>query len=312
MQAIEFRKCGPPEVLKLVERELPRPAKGEVLLRIRATGLNPRDFKVRSSNGMRLSFGIRLPAILGNDVAGTVEALGPGVSEFAVGDAVMAMLELRRPGAYAEYVAVPAHLVARKPERLDFIHAAAIPLAGLTALRLLRQSPSFGKPMRILVNGASGGVGSFAVQIAKANGAEVTGIASTRNVEFVRSLGADHVIDYTASQPMQGPYDLVIDTVGNLSFWKARKILTPQGHYASCIPELHVFFAAGVARRAHAIIVAPSGKELAYLAELAAADKLHPAIERVYQLNETDLTEAHRHLETGRTRGKLVVAIGAQ
>jgi NADPH:quinone reductase-like Zn-dependent oxidoreductase len=295
-----------------VDRELPKPAAGEVLLRVRATGLNPRDFKVRSSNGMRLSFGIRLPAVLGNDVAGTVEALGAGVSDFAVGDAVMAMLELRRPGTYAEYVTVPAHLVARKPDRLSFVDAAAIPLAGLTALQLLRQSPSFGKPMRILINGSSGGVGSFAVQIAKANGADVTAVASTRNLELVRSLGADTVLDYTANEPMQGPYDLVVDTVGNLSFWKARKLLAAQGHYASCIPELHVFFAAGVARRAHAIIVKPSGQDLAYLAELAATDKLHPAVERVYRLNEADLIAAHQHLETGKTRGKLVVAVSAE
>jgi NADPH:quinone reductase-like Zn-dependent oxidoreductase len=310
MRTIEYGKCGPPEVLKLVEgRPQPRPAAGELLLRVRAAGLNPRDFKLRSSNGMRLSFGIKLPAVLGNDVAGEVVELGAGVTEFSVGDAVMAMLELRRPGAYAEFAVAPARLVARKPANLDFEQAAALPLAGLTALQLLRRSPQLGQAMSIHINGASGGVGSFAVQLARANGAVATGVTSSRNLDFVRSLGADHVIDYSVGQALGGPYDMVIDTVGNLSFWKARKLLTANGTYASCIPEPGVFVAAAVARRAHAVIVQPNGEQLGQLANLAARGELRSVVERVFQLTEEQVIAAHRHLETNRTRGKLVIAI---
>jgi NADPH:quinone reductase-like Zn-dependent oxidoreductase len=309
MKAIEFHRCGAPEVLKLVDRVQPRPAEGELLVRVRAAGLNPRDFKVRSSNAMRLSFGIKLPAVLGNDIAGEVAELGEGVADFSIGDPVMAMLELRKPGAYAEYAVVPARLAARKPDNLDFPHAAALPLAGLTALQLLRRCPQLGQPISVLINGASGGVGSFAVQIAKAFDARVTGVTSTRNLELVRSLGADAVLDYTTSEPLGGPYDAVIDTVGNLSFWRARRCLTASGTYASCIPEPGVFFSAAVSSRAHAVIVKPSGSELAQLAELVVQGKLLPRVERTFSFDEEAVMAAHRHLETSRTRGKLVLSI---
>jgi NADPH:quinone reductase-like Zn-dependent oxidoreductase len=310
MRAVELDRCGGPEVLKFVEnRAQPRPAAGELLVRVRAAGLNPVEFKIRRSHAMRLSFGIRLPAVLGTDIAGEVVELGEGVSGFAVGDAIMAMLELRRPGAYAEFAVVPARLAAHKPAQLDYLQAAALPLTGLSATQLLRRSPLFGQAMRVMVNGASGGVGTFAVQIAKANGAHVTGVTSTRNLDFVRSLGADAVVDYKTGEALGGPYDLFVDTVGNLSYWEARKLLQPDGTFASCIPEPGVFFAAALARRAHSVIVKPSGEGLVYLAGLVEAGKLIPAIERTYRL--ADMAAAHRHLETRRTRGKLVVSIDA-
>lgn len=263
---------------------------------------------------MRISFRISLPSSLGNDLAGEVVALGPGVEGTKIGDEVMAMLELGHPGAYAEYAVVPARLLAKKPANLDFTNAAAVPLAGLTALQLLRRSRRFTKGARVLVNGASGGVGSFVIQIAKAGGAVVTGVTSGKNMDLVRSLGADAVLDYTQEDALHGgPYDVVVDTVGNMSFWRARKALASEGAFVSSDPSPGLFIAHALTsfsrKRAFAGVVKPSAEDLHTIAELIVQGKVRPLVERVFSLSEAQ--DAHRHLETNRTRGKLVFAIAS-
>ncbi|MBW3599620.1 MAG: NAD(P)-dependent alcohol dehydrogenase, partial [Planctomycetes bacterium] len=234
MRAAVINAYGSAEVLEVREVEKPAPSGSQVLLRVSAASVNPVDWKIRSGM-LRPVFPPRFPYILGNDAAGIVEAVGPGVTRWKVGDAVYCGA---RGGGYAEYLAVEESNCARKLERLSFEEAASIPIAGLTALQMLRDKAEAAPGDRVLVNGASGGVGTFAVQIAAAMGCEITGVAGTRNLDFVRELGAAGVIDYTRDDftEQDALYDVILDVVPNKSFAKCRRRLTDRGVYVATVP----------------------------------------------------------------------------
>jgi NADPH:quinone reductase-like Zn-dependent oxidoreductase len=323
MKAIVQRCYGPPEVLKLEEVEKPKPEPGQVLVRIQVASINPLEWHAmrgdpyisRQSRG----WGTPKETRIGVDYAGTVEAVGADVTTFKPGDQVFGA----RSGALAEYVAArESGSVVLKPSNVSFEQAAAVAVAGVTALQALRDWGKLESGQRVLINGASGGVGTFAVQIAKAYGAEVTGVCSTRNVELVRSLGADHVIDYKKQDFTEAEqrYDLIIDIVGNHSLLKLTRVVHPDG----------IVVAVGVAKadrwigaRLDAIkarMLSPfvdpevlrfradiTKEDLNILRELMQAGKVTPVIDRRYPLN--DLAAAMAYLETGRARGKVVINV---
>lgn len=326
MKAVVQRCYGPPASLKVEERVKPSPAADEILVRVQAAAVNPLDWHYMRGEPyiMRLSSGMGKPkeSGVGVDFSGTVEAVGKNVRRFKVGDAVFG----GRTGALAEYVTVrESRAVAHKPESLTFQQAAAMPIAAVTALQALRDKGKLQPGQKVLINGASGGVGTFAVQIAKAMGADVTGVCSTRNVELVRSLGADHVIDYTKENFTQGEqrYDLILDNVGNHSFLDYRGVVKPDGIIVIVGGPSDDPWLGPVAQIVKGMAVAPfmSQQVLGFVAELTRSDldalstmardgKLTAAIDRRYSLDEAP--EAIAYLEQGRARGKVIVTVHDQ
>jgi NADPH:quinone reductase-like Zn-dependent oxidoreductase len=321
MKAVIYCEYGSPDVLQIRDVEKPSPADGEVLVKVRAAALNPLDWHFMRGTpyvGRAMGMGLRKPkdVRLGVDFAGTVEAVGRTVTRFKPGDEVFGA----RHGAFAEYLAVPeGRVLVPKPSSLTFEQAAAVPVAGLTALQGLRDKGRIRPGQKVLVNGASGGVGPFAVQIAKAMGAEVTGVCSTRNVELVRSLGADRVIDYTREDfTADGRrYDVLFDNVGNRSLLECRRALNPEGIYVM-IGGPKGQWLAPLDRALRALAIAPfvsqkmgmlfaslNRDDLATLADLMQAGKVRPVLDRTYRLSE--LPAAMRYLEEGHARGKVVV-----
>jgi NADPH:quinone reductase-like Zn-dependent oxidoreductase len=311
VKASVYRRYGSPDVVEYEEVEKPAAAAGEVLIKVRAAALNPLDwhFLRGKPRFVRLMSGMRRPKIprLGHDLAGQVEAVGANVTRFRPGDEVFGV---SGNGTLAEYVRALEEKIVPKPARLTFAQAAAIPVAALTALQGLRDRGRIQPGHAVLINGAAGGVGTFAVQIAKAFGAEVTAVCSTRNVDMVRAIGADHVIDYTREDFIQGGrrYDLLFDGVGNRSFWACRRIMTPRG--------LHLFVGGSGANALAAFVLSPFARtaifmasinlpDLLLLKELVEANKLTPVIDRCYPLSQA--ADAIRYLEQGHARGKVVV-----
>ena len=231
MKAFMSEKYGPPEMLRMAEVEQPTPAADEVLVKVLAVSVNPADWRSMRAKPFfsRATLGLLRPKhrIPGGDIAGRVEALGSDVTRFKPGDEVYANLLDHGLGGFAEYVSVPVEVMSFKPTNLSFEEAAAVPMAGVTALQGLRHHGEIQAGQKVLINGASGGIGTFAVQIAKSCGSEVTGVTSTRNLDLVRSLGADHVVDYTTSDFVRSGqrYDLILDTIGNRSVRDLRRAL---------------------------------------------------------------------------------------
>ncbi|MBF6171205.1 NADP-dependent oxidoreductase [Nocardia blacklockiae] len=295
MRAITQKTFGGPDVLETVDlpRRVPEP--GEVLVRVAATSVNPADWKLRAGTVLR---GVEPPFTLGFDVSGTVAELGAGVTTFAPGDEVLGML-FSPAGANAEYVALPADSLTRKPAELDHVRAAALPVAALTAWQALRDLRA---GQRLLIHAAAGGVGHLAVQFAKARGAYVLGTARAANHEFLRSLGADELIDYTAVDFTEAvrDVDVVLDLIGGSYGARSLRVLRPEGTYldtqgsdAEHDPRYVRFY------------VQPSGTDLRTIADLAARGELHIEVERVMSL--ADVAEAHKLSESGRVRGKIVL-----
>ncbi|MCC6736656.1 MAG: NAD(P)-dependent alcohol dehydrogenase [Bauldia sp.] len=313
MKAWVSERYGGPEVMQLRDVPKPVPGPGAVLVKMVAASANAADWHVLRATPAfsRLTLGLFRPknTIIGGDVAGTIEALGPGVTGYAVGDAVFGNTLDHNFGCYAEYVVVPVSVLARKPASVSFDDAAALPMAGVTALEGFRHHGPVRPGSRVLVNGASGGVGHFAVQLAKAFGAHVTGVTSTRNLDFVRALGADAVIDYTRTDfTKAGPFDRILDAVGNRSVRELRRALAPGGAcavtgFSSMGKLIGVGLRGGKAIRQ--INAKSTAANLAEIGALAEAGKLRPAIERRYGFGE--VPEAIRALETTRVRGKLVI-----
>lgn len=313
MRAIVYERFGPPEVLE--QRLVPAPVAGpgEVLVRVKAAALNPKDSLIRKGKFVLFS-GTKFPRMLGYDVAGVVEALGPGVSGFSVGDAVFGMRNGFDGGTVAELVAVKASELAKKPPSLSFEEAAAVPLAALTALQALRDCGGLAPGGKVLIHGASGGVGVFAVQLAKALGAHVTTTSSVKNLAFVRALGADVTLDYAVDsglEPTRG-WDVFFDVFGNRSFAKARASLGPRGVYVSTVPgpgivatDLATRWWPG--RRGRLVVVNSNTGDLTFLASLVASGRLVPVIDRVVPMAETAAAQAH--IETKRARGKVVIHV---
>ena len=314
MKAIVYERYGSPDVLEVRDIEVPSVSDGGVLVRIRAASANPYDWHFMRGRPlfMRLLFGLFKPKAhgLGADLAGEVEAVGKDVTRFRLGDAVFG----EGAGAFAEYASVPERTLALKPASLTFEQAAAVPMAGLTALQGLRDGGKIQAGQKVLILGASGGVGTFAVQIAKSFGAEVTGVCSTKNVEMVRSIGADHVVDYTREDFTRGEtrYDLMLDTVGNRSLRECRRVLTPKAVYVSISGAMaHLLGTSMLKPFVSQDIEIPVAKrnkaDLEILSGLIEVGKVTPVIDRTYPLNE--VPAAIRYLETGHARGKIVITV---
>jgi NADPH:quinone reductase-like Zn-dependent oxidoreductase len=315
MKVVEYDRYGDPSVLVVRERPDPVARPGRVVVRVRAAALNPKDVLTRAGK-LRWFAGGRFPKRVGYDWAGEIAELGRGVTGLAAGDAVFGMIQAWTAGACGERVEVLPDELARKPPGLDWEHAAALPLASLTALQALRDLGELVPGQRVLIHGASGGVGVHAVQIARALGAHVTTLTSAAAVELVRSLGADEAIDRATWQPTPprtpaAAFDVVFDVFGNRTFDEMRPLLTPRGTFISTVPKLHVvlsrFRTALTRPRARLVVVRSRRADLEWLAEQVERGRLRSVIDRVLPL--ADIAEAQRHLATRRARGKVVVRV---
>lgn len=326
MKVIVHREFGSPDAIRLEEIDRPVPAGDQILVRVRAASINPLDWHYLEGTpyiARPLAFGLLRPEStrMGVDFAGTVESVGRNVTRFQPGDDVFG----RAWGALAEYVCVAAEgAVVKKPANISFEQAASVPVAAITALQALRDRAQLGPGKRVLINGASGGVGTFAVQIAKSLGAEVTGVCSTRNLELVRSLGADSVIDYTKEDftRMDRRYDVILDNVGNRSLLDCRRVLEPEGRYIlvggggvsegrwlgplSTIAQ-SLAIAPFVRQDMRMIMAEMNREDLGVLGVMMEAGKLTPVIDRRYALSEA--AEAFRYLEQGHARGKVILTM---
>ncbi|MEN8651375.1 NAD(P)-dependent alcohol dehydrogenase [Streptomyces sp. 21So2-11] len=323
MKAIVHDIYGPPEVLRLDEVAQPVAGRGEVLIKVQASSIDPGVWHLTTGRPYLLraaGFGLQAPKarVRGTDVAGRVEAVGPGVTRFRPGDEVYGSGK----GAFAEYACAKEDSLAPKPANLDFEQAAAVPVSACTALQALRDGGRLKSGRRVLVIGASGGVGTFAVQLAKAFGAQVTGVCSTANTDLVRSIGADEVIDYTQEDPTDGAhrYDLVVDTGGNRPLARLRRALTPRGTLVIVGGEGGGTWIGGTHRELGAVLLSPfvghrlrglvatqRHSDLALLTELIEAGSVTPVIDRTYPL--ADVRAAIHHLREGHPRGKIVVRV---
>src|SRR4249919_2047251 len=324
MRAIVQERFGPPDVLRLVDIDLPEVGADDVLVRVQAAALNPYDWHIMRGDPLvaRLMGGVGLTRpkarVAGVDAAGRVAAVGANVRGLRPGDEVLGFC----PGAFAEYARAEADKVVPKPVSLTFEQAAAVPMAGATALRGIRDVGAVRAGQRVLVNGAAGGVGTYAVQIAAALGAEVTGVCSTRNIELVRSIGAAHVVDYTTEDFTGGRtrYEVILDNVSSLPLTRLRGALTPKGTLVlngGGTPG-HVFGpVAGIARagvanvfvsqRLRPLPTRQNRQELLAVTGLIEDGKLMPVVGRTYPLANT--AEGLRHVEQGHTRGKIVITV---
>ena len=322
MKAVVYTKYGSPDVLQLKEVEKPTPKDNEVLIRIHAASANAADWHLLRGDPflLRLGYGLLKPnnTILGADIAGRVEAVGNNVTQFQPGDEVFGDISGCGLGGFAEYVSVPEHAVISKPASMTFEEAAAVPMAAVTALQGLRDKGQIQPGQKVLIHGASGGVGTFAVQIAKAFRAEVTAVCSTRKVDLVRSIGADHVIDYTHEDFTKNGqrYDLILAANGNRSMFEYKRALAPKGRYVVTGGSMAQLFQAmllgpllSTAGRQNMgnVLARPNQKDLACMKELLEAGKVIPVIDRCYPLSET--AEAIRYLEAGHARGKVVITV---
>ena len=322
MKAIVYRNYGSPDVLRYEEVDKPAAGDGEVLIKVRAASVNPFDWHFM--RGMpyfvRIMAGLLKPkdSRLGVDVAGQVEAVGRNVRQFKPGDEVFGWCR----GAFAEYARTPESALVIKPDNVTFEQAAAVPVAAFTALQGLRDKGQIQPGQKVLINGAAGGVGTFAVQIAKSFSADVTGVCSAGNVEMVRSIGADRVIDYTREDFTKGTqrYDLIFDGFVNHSLLACRRVLNPKGTYiavggptgrwmirplarAITAPLLSRF----VTQKLGMVLAKPNKEDLTLMRDLMASGKVTPVIDKRYSLNEAP--EAIRYLEKGHARGKVVITL---
>jgi NADPH:quinone reductase-like Zn-dependent oxidoreductase len=324
VKAVVHCEYGSPDVLKLADVEKPVPNDNQLLVRVRAVSVNPLDLTIRGPWLIRPILGMRKPkdTRVGVDYAGTVEAVGKNVTKFKAGDEVFG----GKTGALAEYVCGLAdRAVALKPANMTFEQAASVPVAAITALQGLRDKGKIQAGQKVLINGASGGVGTFAVQIAKSFGTEVTGVCSTRNVDLVRSIGADHVVDYTKEDftKTDQRYDLIFDLVGNHSFSERRHILNPNGicvmagiggagwhdgFATRLLGELNAYVRSRFVREKFITYIAALNKaDLTIMGDLMQSGKVTPVIDKTYKLSET--ADALRYLETGHARGKIVIKL---
>jgi NADPH:quinone reductase-like Zn-dependent oxidoreductase len=326
MKAVVYTRFGPPDVLEIRDIKKPVPSDDQVLIKVRAASVNPYDWHfIRGTPYiMRMMMvGMRKPKDprIGVDYAGTVEAVGKNVTQFKPGDAVFG----NRSGAFAEYVCARAdRAIALKPANITFEQAASVPVAGLTALQGLRDKGKVQPGQKVLINGASGGVGTFAVQIAKTFGADVTGVCSTRNVDLVRSLGADHVIDYTKEDFSKGDerYDVILDNVGTQPLSGFRRVLKPNG---ICVmiggggpnegkwvgpmarPIKAMLMSPFISQKIGMMMAQGNKDDLTILADLMQSGKVTPVIDKTYPLSQ--IADAIRYLEQGHARGKVVITV---
>jgi NADPH:quinone reductase-like Zn-dependent oxidoreductase len=322
MKAAVYTRYGPPDAIQITDVEKPVPKDNEVLLKVRAASVNPLDAGLMKGkpHSFRIFFGLRKPRLTrpGVDVAGQVEAVGRNVMQFKPGDEVFGMCK----GAFAEYACAPESGLSIKPANLTFEQAASAPVAALTALQGLRDKGHIHPGQKVLINGAAGGVGTFAVQIAKSFGADVTGVCSTRNGEMVRSIGADHVIDYTRQDFTESGkrYDLIFDCFVNHSLSACRRALNPQGIYLIVgappkrwmvdilAPVIKALVMSPFVSQKFVVYIARSSREdLTTMSELMASGKVKPVIDKRYKLSE--VPDAIQYLEQRHARGKVIITL---
>ncbi len=321
MKAIVCTKYGPLDLLELKEVEKPEPGDNEILVKVHAASVNYSNLLLVRGEPFvgRLGFGLLKPKhrIPGSDIAGRVETAGRNVKQFQPGDEVFGDLSDCGRGGFAEYVSVPENALALKPANISFEEAAAVPEAALVALQGLRDKGRIQTGQKVLIYGASGGIGTFAVQIAKYFGAEVTGVCSTRNLDMVRSIGADHVIDYTREDFTKNGqrYDLILATAGYRSIFDYKRALSPKGIYVATGGSLAQIFQALLigpwismtgSKKMGSMMVKPN-KDLAFMKELIEAGKVKPVIDRRYTLSE--VAEALRYYGEGHAKGKVVITL---
>ena len=325
MKAIVNTQYGSPDVLQLKEIERPTPTDDEVLVKVYAVSVNSADLHLLRADPflIRLSSGLFKPKnkILGSDIAGRVDVVGSNVKQFKVGDEVFGDISACGWGGFAEYACAREDAFALKPTNLSFEEAAAVPMAAVTALQGIRYAGQIRPGQKVLINGASGGVGTFAVQLAKSSGAEVTAVCSTRNVEMARSLGADHVIDYLQEDFTKNgkQYDLILATNGDRSISAYRRALSPKGIYVQTGGSMRQMSQAmiqgpwisktGSQKMGNMGVAKPNQNDLVILKELLEAGKVKSVIDRTYPLSE--VADAIRYLEEGHARGKVVITVGA-
>ncbi|MED2974537.1 NAD(P)-dependent alcohol dehydrogenase [Fictibacillus sp. B-59209] len=322
MKAIVYHKYGPPDVLELTEVEKPIPEDNQVLVKIHAASVNYGNLVLLKGEPLlaRFAFGLLKPkySIPGGDIAGRVEAVGKDVKQFQPGDEVFGDLSRCGWGGFAEYVSVPENTLALKPANLSFEEAAAVPMAAVTALQALRDKGKIQPGQKILINGASGGVGTFAVQIAKSFGAEVTAVCSTRNLTIVRSIGADHAIDYTKEDFTRKAesYDLILAANGYQPISAYKRLLSPNGNYVMVGGSGAQMFQAMAfgpwismagSKKMGNILQRQNQKDLVFMKELLESGKVKPVIDRSYKLSE--VPEAFRYFAEGHSQGKVVITM---
>ncbi|RTR36319.1 NAD(P)-dependent alcohol dehydrogenase [Robertmurraya yapensis] len=322
MKAIISPKYGSPDVLELKEVEKPVPTENQMLVKIRAASINFGNLVLLKGEPYlaRFAFGMRRPKypIPGGDIAGIVEAVGKNVTQFRIGDEVFGDLSACGWGSFAEHATAPEQALALKPANITFEEAAAAPMAGVTALQGLRDKGKIQSGQKVLINGASGGVGTFAVQIAKSSGAEVTGVCSTRNINILHSLGADHVIDYTKKNFTQNAekYDLILGVNGSHPISAYKRSLKPNGifvHVGGTETQMYQtlllgpFISMTSNKKMSNLLQKSNQEDLNILRELLADGKVKSVIDRRYKLNE--VADAFRYFEEGHTQGKVVITI---
>ncbi|MGB7708102.1 MAG: NAD(P)-dependent alcohol dehydrogenase [Microcoleus sp.] len=313
MKAVVFDRYGSVEVLQYRELSKPTIKPDQLLVRVSASSVNPVDWKIRQGHVQLLS-GFNFPRIVGSDISGVVEEIGREVTKFQPGDEVYTFLNPLTGGACAEYCAVPESAAAIKPQNITHTEAATVPIAGLTALQALRDLGEIQAGKKVLINGASGGVGIFAVQIAKAMDAVVTGVCSAKNRDFVKNLGADFVLDYAEVDfsKQTEKYDIILDAVGKKTFAECENVLETEGIYISTLPSFDnlvpmfiSWFVPG--KKAKSIVANANNSDLGVLRELIESGKVEPIVDRTYSLAE--VAAAHAYSETGRAVGKIAIGI---
>lgn len=313
MKAVVIEEVGTPDVLKIHDIDKPVATADQVLIEVHASSVNPIDTKIRNGS-MSFRFGKDFPMVMSFDASGVVSETGPGVNRFKPGDEVFVRSDLLTGCACAEYLAVSESIVTLKPEQMSHQQAAAMPLAGLTALQGLRDECQLQAGQRVLIIAASGGVGTYAVQIAKAIGADVTAVCSGPNIDLVKELGADRAIDYTCEDVFatEEPYDAIYDLMGVQRFRNGCKALTMNGHFTAAVPTPGVIFGMFVGnklrrQKAHFVMCKSSGADLEVLANWVREGRLRSVIDSTYSMDE--IAQAHRRIETKRSCGKLVIKI---
>jgi NADPH:quinone reductase-like Zn-dependent oxidoreductase len=322
MHAIVYAKYGSTDELQLTEVAKPTPKDNEVLVKVQAASVNASDWHILKGDARLMGYGLLKPKnpILGADIAGQVEVVGKAVKQFRPGDEVFGDLSACGLGGFAEYVCAPESALALKPANITFEQAAAVPTAAVTALKGLRDKGAIRPGQKVLVNGASGGVGTFAVQIAKSFGAEVTGVCSTRNLDLARALGADHVIDYTQEDFTQNGqrYDLILAANGYHPISDYRRALSPNGIYVmtgGSMPQMFQAMLLGPwismtgSRKMGNSSSKPNPTDLAFIKALLGAGQVIPVIDRRYALGE--VAEALRYQGEGRAKGKVIITVAA-
>jgi 2-desacetyl-2-hydroxyethyl bacteriochlorophyllide A dehydrogenase len=311
MKAVVFDRYGSVEELQYREIEKPTIKPNELLVRVRASSVNPVDWKIRQGH-LQLLTGFNFPRIVGSDISGVVVEVGRDVTKFQPGDEVYTFLNPLTGGACAEYCTVPESAASIKPKNITHAEAATVPIAGLTALQALRDLGDIQAGKQVLINGASGGVGTFAVQIAKAMNAVVTGVCSAKNRDFVNSLGADFVLDYAEVDftKQTQKYDIILDAVSTRTFYECENVLQTEGVYISTLPIFDnlapMFLSLFVPGKKAKIIVAnANNSDLSALRELIESGKVEPIVDRTYSLQE--VAAAHAYSETGRAVGKIAI-----